>query len=245
MSDLPNGALRPRPLIREEALVLTTDLLVKDPAGVGDSNILFASNISWLADYSTELDPTSEDLYYLITAGESFYDHATPEQKTTRTFAECARMLAVAYNHSKQDRSKTVFYQECASQCPSVKEKIDQFLGDALLSVEKLLDRGEYLPELAKVTTAGLAGNKLGSDRAAQWAVLAGFGSLQAGNLTDAQEYYRLAEGNEKVKKSASFTRLQKELKAFEKKMGGAIIQDGLGFFGRISRMASFATCFI
>lgn len=223
---------RPRALQREEAIELATDLLVKDPVGMGNGNVFFASNISWLTDYSLNLDHGCDDLHYFISAGQNFYNQATAEQKDTRTFAECARMLAVAYSHTHDDRAKIVYYQECASRCPEVKVKLDRFLPDALVSFEKLLQQADAcFPELVSVAEAGLAGAKPGSDRAAQWAVVAGLARLHAGDKLAAQCHLKLAALSEIAKKSAGFPRLQAELKASEKKPRVSFLQS-LNLFG-------------
>lgn len=218
MADFDEPIARPRALNREEALELATDLLVKDPVGMGNGNMFFASNISWLIDYSLNLDPGSEDLQYLITAGENFYSHATPEQKDTRTFAECARLLAAAYSHIHDDWAKIVFYQECASRCPEVQAKLVKLLPDALVSFEKLLQQETCFPELVSVAEAGLAGAAPGSDRAAQWAVVAALARLHADDKTTAEAHYAIAAASEIAKKGSGFARLQKELKISEKK---------------------------
>ena len=219
MVDFHESLARPRPLQRDEALELATDLLITDPAGMGNGNISFAANLSWLTEYSLDLDPGSDDLHYFITAGENFYGHATQEQKETRTFAECARMLAVAYSHIHEDRAKIVYYQECASRCPEVKAKLNKFLPDALVSFEKLLQQEAHFPELAAVAEAGLAGARPGSDRAAQWAVIAGLARVHTADMAAAQAHYRIAVRSEIAKKGFGFTRLQEELKALERKL--------------------------
>jgi len=218
MNDFYEISVHPRPLQRDEALEMATDLLVKDPAGIGDGHLFFASNISWLTDYSLNVDPGSEDLHYFISAGENFYGQATPEQKDTKTFAECARMLAVALSHIREDSAKIVYYQECASRCPDVKVKLDKFLADSLLAFENLLQKKSSFPELAPVAEAGLAGAKIGSDRAAQWAVIAGLARLHAGDTAAAQGHFETAATSEIAKNIPGYARLQTELKTSRKR---------------------------
>jgi hypothetical protein len=240
MADFNDPVARPRPLQREEALEMATDLLVKNPVGMGNGNVFFASNISWLIDFTLNLEPSSEDLHYLITAGENFYSQATPEQKDTKTFAECARMLAVAYNHVHEDWAKIVYYQECASRCLEVKEKLDKNLPDALVSFEKLLQQEDSrFPELVSVADSALTGAKFGSDRAAQWSVVAGLAQLHAGDRTAAEAHYRIASASEVAQKGTGYARLQKELKISVKKekakAGGSFLKK-LNPFGRSPR---------
>jgi hypothetical protein len=233
MVDFHDSFARPRPLQRDEALELATDLLITDPAGMGIGNIDFAANLSWLTEYSLDLDPGSDDLHYFITAGENFYGHATQEQKDTRTFAECARMLAVAYSHIHEDRAKIVYYQECASRCPEVKVKLNKFLPDALVSFEKLLQQDARFPELVAVTEAGLAGARPGSERAALWAVVAGLARVHAADMVAARNHYKIAVRNETAKRGFGFTRLQAELKTLENKLNaGSSLFQNFNLFG-------------
>lgn len=217
MVDFYEPIAPPRALSREEALEMATDLLVKNPMGMGKGNIFLASNISWLTNYVLNLDPASEDLHYVVTAGENFFYQATEDQKDTRTFAECARLLALAYNHMHDDRAKIVLYQESAGRCPEVQAKLDPILGDALQPFEKLAESEDQFPELLTVAEAGLSAAKPGSNRAARWAVVAGLARVHAGDLTIAQEHNKTASADESIKTTPGFLRLQKELKKTEK----------------------------
>ena len=207
-------------LKREEALELATDLMVKDPAGMGNADVLFAAKMSSLGDYSQALDANSDDLTYLIAAGENFYNQATQEQKDTRIFAECARMLAVAYKQAHVDQSKVVYYQECAARCLEVKEKLDPVLGDALVSFDLLLEQDIHFSKLQSMAEAGLAGAKPDSARSARWKNLTALTRWHAGDLEAAEQYYQTAALDNAG--DHALIRLQTELKAFERDLRGA-----------------------
>jgi len=217
------GALK-----REEALELAMDLMVKDPAGMGNADVLFASNMSSLGDYSQALDSSSDDLTYLIAAGENFYNQATQEQKDTPIFAECARMLAVAYHQNREEQSKVVYYQECASRCPEVKEKLGLVLGDALVSFDQLLEQDIHFSKLQSVAEAGLAGAKPDSARAARWKNLNALTRWHAGDIEAAEQYYQTAALDQAG--GNTLIRLQRDLKAFEKDLRGSFF-DGVELF--------------
>ena len=236
MANFNEPIARPRALKREEALELATDLMVKNPVGMGNGDVFFSSNISWLSDYTLALEPHSDDLAYFITAGENFYSQATQEQKDTRTFAECARMLAVACQHMHDDRARIVYYQECASRCPDVKEKLDRFLGDALVSFDKLVQQDMRFPELQSVAEAGLAGAKPGSSRAARWSVLVALAQLHAGDVESATQFFKSAKP-ETQKNDKGLVRLQKELKS-SGKGNTAFFSKVFGFLGNSKAIA-------
>ena len=121
-------------------------------------------------------------------------------------------MLAVACQHMDDDRARIVYYQECASRCPEVKEKLDRFLGDALVSFDKLVQQDMQFPELQSVAEAGLA-EPAWQQSGGTLSVLVARPSCMQVMLNPQRSFSRSRQAGN-AKNDKGLVRLQKELKS-------------------------------